>query len=479
MRRYTKIVATIGPASADKHSIRKLIQAGMNVARLNFSHGNYEFHESVIRFIRQESESLGIPVTIMQDLQGPKIRTGEIANGEIHLEAGQTLVLCTDPKPGDTSRVPVDFDELPVFVKPGSRILLADGHMELAVRECTDNEIITEVILGGTLQSNKGINLPGTELDIPGFTEKDQQDLEFGLSQGVDMVAMSFIRDAKDIMRVRTAIARLDPSRIHTPIIAKLERPEALLNLHEIIEAADGVMVARGDLGVELPPEDVPIAQKKIITAANQHAKVVITATQMLESMLENPRPTRAEASDVANAIFDGTDAVMLSGETAVGKYPIVAVQMMDAIVRRAEENLDLWGHWHGEPEESKTHDDAIYLSRAAAELAMDRNVEGIAVFTKTGSTALLMSKTRPKVPILGFTSDIKTYQRMAMYWGVIPHLAPRAESMEQLIDHVESGLLAETPVQRGQQVVLICGFPVDEMRPSNLVMLHTVGQRS
>ncbi len=479
MRRYTKIVATIGPASAEKQTIRRLIEAGMNVARLNFSHGDYAFHENVIRTIRSEAEQLGQAVTILQDLQGPKIRTGELKEGNISIEAGETLILCTDKKPGDAERVSVDFDELPTHVKPGSRILLADGHMELSVRECTDTEIVTEVVLGGTLKPHQGINLPGTALNIPGFTEKDRRDLEFGLSQGVDMVAMSFIRSAKDVMRVRTAIARASPARIRTPIIAKLERPEALENLNEIIEVADGVMVARGDLGVEMPPEEVPIAQKQIITAANKHAKIVITATQMLESMLENPRPTRAEASDVANAIFDGTDAVMLSGETAVGKYPIVAVQMMDAIVRKAEENLKEWGHWHGQPEESTAHSDAIYLSRAAAALALDRHVEGIAVFTKTGNTALLMSKTRPDVPILGFTSDVKTYYRMAMYWGVISHLVPRAETMEQLIDHVESGLLAETPVQRGQQVVLICGFPVDEMRPSNLVLLHTVGQRS
>ena len=479
MRRYTKIVATIGPASADKYTIHRLIEAGMNVARLNFSHGDYAFHKKVIEMIRAESEQLGQAVTIMQDLQGPKIRTGPLKDGPIKLEVGSTLVLCTDPKAGDSGRVSIDFDELPVQVKPGSRILLSDGHMELVVRECSEKEIVTEVVLGGELRAHQGVNLPGTSLVIPGFTEKDRRDLEFGLENGVDMIAMSFIRSAKDVVRVRTEIARLSQTRIRTPIIAKLERPEALANLHEIIEAADGVMVARGDLGVELPPEEVPIAQKQIISAANQHAKVVITATQMLESMLENPRPTRAEASDVANAIFDGTDAVMLSGETAVGKYPVGAVQMMDAIVRKAEENIKQWGHWDGHPEEVTSHSDAIYLSRAAAELARDRHVEGIAVFTKTGNTALFMSKTRPVVPILGFTSDPETYQRMAMYWGVISHLVPRAESMEQLIDHVEAGLLAETPVQRGQQVVLICGFPVDEMRPSNLVMLHTVGQRS
>jgi pyruvate kinase len=238
-------------------------------------------------------------------------------------------------------------------------------------------------------------------------------------------------------------------------------------------------MVARGDLGVELPPEEVPIAQKRIIESANQHSKLVITATQMLESMIENPRPTRAEASDVANAIFDGTDAVMLSGETAIGKYPLNAVRIMHSVVHRAEEHLAEWGHWSGRLAEKELNKDAVYLTRAAAALAQDRNVAGIAVFTMTGSTARLMSKARPSVPILAFTSEPRTYRMMSFFWGVIPHLVPFADTMEQLLAHVEAGLLAETPVQRGQQVVLICGFPVDQMRPSNLVMLHTVGQQS
>ncbi len=479
MRRRTKIVATIGPASRDKDTIRRLIQAGMDVARLNFSHGTHEIHAENIRTIREEAERCGRAISIMQDLQGPKIRVGELVDGKVHLDPGEPLILTTDMQLGDKHRMSIDNPNVPAYLRPGGRILLADGNLELSVKSISGSEIHTEVVVGGELRANQGVNLPDTRLDFPGFTEKDQADLAFGLEQGVDAIAMSFIRSAADVARVRAEIARLNPERVKTPIIAKVERQEALENLEEIIDAAEGVMVARGDLGVELPPEEVPIAQKRIIESANQHSKLVITATQMLESMIENPRPTRAEASDVANAIFDGTDAVMLSGETAMGRYPLNAVRIMDAVVRKAEENLAEWGHWRGRSGDQEIDRDAVYLTRAAAALAEDRNVAGVAVFTMTGSTALLMSKARPSIPILAFTSEPRTYRMMSFFWGVIPHLVPWADTMEQLLAHVEAGLLAETPVQRGQQVVLICGFPIDQMRPSNLVMLHTVGQQS
>jgi len=479
MKRRAKIVATIGPASRDKHILRNLIQAGMNVARLNFSHGQYEDHAQTIQDLRYMCERFGHPVTILQDLQGPKIRTGNLENGSIELKAGNRLTLTTEEILGNEQQISVDLPDLPFFVHPGSRILLADGQMELLVRECGENKIETEIVLGGRLTPHKGVNLPGVRLNIPGFTEKDEADLAFGLAQGVDMVAISFVRFAQDVARVRQAMARLNPDRVDTPIIAKLERPEALENLDAIIHAADGVMVARGDLGVEMSPQQVPIAQKRIIEAANRQGKAVITATQMLESMMDSPRPTRAEASDVANAIFDGTDAVMLSGETAAGHYPVETVQMMDAIVHEAEEHLMEWGHWRNTPVSENEENDSLYLCRAAAELAHDRHVAAVAVFTNTGKTALLMSKTRPGVPILAFTSKERTYRRMGLFWGVVPHLVPLADTLEALLAHVESALLAETPVQRGQQVVLICGFPVNEIRPSNTVMLHTVGQKS
>jgi len=336
----------------------------------------------------------------------------------------------------------------------------------------------TRVVQGGILKPNKGINLPGAWLDIPGFTEKDRVDLAFGLGRGIDAVAMSFVRTAEDILRLRQEIGRLAPDRTNTPIIAKLERPEALDNLEKIVEVADGVMVARGDLGVEMPPEAVPIAQKNIIECANRHAKVVITATQMLDSMIHNPRPTRAEASDVANAIFDGTDAVMLSGETAAGSYPVKAVQMMHAIICQAESNMEKWGHWKGLATTDAVNDDTFFMTMAARELAHDRNVSAIAAFTKSGRTALLLSKTRPGVPILAFTPEISTYQRLAMYWGIRPYLVPHASTIEAMLTDVEAVIMASTPIRPGQQVVLICGFPVDQVGPTNLALLHTIGER-
>lgn len=493
MDRYAKIVITAGPASQDSETIERLIIAGVNVVRLNFSHGTHADHAEVINRVRNASKRLNKPVTILQDLQGPKIRVGEIPGGSLELIPDHLLTISTRKENWEEFRstpvqsshavdsfshvIVVDFPELPRSVEPGGRILLDDGNMELVVIAVEDDRIETRVAQGGVLKSNKGVNLPGAKLTISGFTEKDREDLAFGLANKVDAVAVSFVRVPKDIVRVRQAIARLAPERNSTPIIAKLERPEALENLEEIVHVSDGVMVARGDLGVEMPPEVVPIVQKKIIECANRHSKVVITATQMLDSMIHNPRPTRAEATDVANAIFDGTDAVMLSGETAIGEYPLRAVQIMDAIIRQAEANMQKWGHWKGARDAEGTQDDAFYMTQAARELAHDRNVAAIAVFTKSGRTALLMSKSRPRVQILAFTPMIDTYGRLGLYWGVLPHLVPRADTIDEMLAAVESAMRATTPIQPGQQVVLIFGFPVDEVRPSNMALLHTVGK--
>ena len=481
--RHAKIVATIGPASEGEGIMVKLVEAGMNVARMNFSHGTHQQHAQRIERLRRISERLGQPVAILQDLQGPKIRTGEIQDGQIILITGQPLKLTTQTVVGTASLVSIDYPDLPHHVQPGNRILLADGQMELLVSKISGNEIETQVVLGGTLTPHKGVNLPGAKLDMPCLTQKDETDLAFGLGQGVDAVAMSFIRRAEDVEQVRLAIRRLAPERTHTPIIAKLERPESLENLDSIMEAADGVMVARGDLGVEMPPEAVPIAQKRIIACANRHTKIVITATQMLESMIHNPRPTRAEASDVANAIFDGSDALMLSGETATGQYPVETVAMMDAIIRQAEEHLDAWGHWHGtrphyrRASDPKTSEDAVFITRGAREQAYDRNVAAIAVFTVSGRTALLMSKERPRVPILAFTPSETTYHQMPLFWGVLPHLVPYSDTVEKMLEHVEAAMIAHNLIRPGQQVLLICGFPVGARRPANLTLLHTVGQ--
>jgi pyruvate kinase len=475
--RRTKIVATIGPASEGEEILERLIKAGLDVARLNFSHGSYDDHEEIYKRIRKISKKLGKAVTIMQDMQGPKIRTGEIEGKSITLKPDQRFTLTTKKIMGSNEIVSVDLPQLIQSVKPGGRILLDDGNLELVVTGIYDDRVETRVVLGGVLKEHKGVNLPGARLDIPGFTSKDEEDLEFGLKLGVDAVAVSFVRSARDVQLVRQAITRREPKQGFVPIIAKMERPEAMQNLDEIVEVADGVMVARGDLGVEMLPESVPIAQKRIIACANKHAKVVITATQMLDSMINNPRPTRAEATDVANAIFDGTDAVMLSGETAVGKYPIQSIEMMNAIACQAESSMREYGHWSGVFEPESGQDDTYFMTQAARELAHDRNVEAIAVFTKSGRTALLMSKTRPDVPILAFTPEAEAYNRMGLYWGVYPYHVPQRKNIEDMLESVEKEMVASSTITPGQQVVLICGFPVHAVRPTNLALLYTVGE--
>ena len=475
MQRCTKIVATIGPACKEENIILQLLNAGVNVARLNFSHGSHEYHAEVMQRLRQTAAQLGRTVCILQDLQGPKIRTGDLPADGIELTAGQQVTLSIHA--AEPGTIPVDFDELPRGVRPGGRILLDDGNLEMRVISTDGEHVKASMVVGGVLKSHKGINLPGAVLNIPAMTEKDENDLAFGLSKGVDAVALSFVRSPNDIAYLRKKIRELAPERSNTPIIAKLERPEALDNLEAIVQVTDGVMVARGDLGVEMSPQEVPIAQKRIIECANRYGKVVITATQMLDSMIHNPRPTRAEASDVANAIFDGTDAVMLSGETAIGAYPVGAVEMMNAIICQAESNMDVWGHWKGEMIVQSRLDDTFYMTQAARELAHDRNVAAIAVFTKSGRTALLLSKTRPIVPILAFTPDEATYRRMEMYWGVTPYLVPHANTIEEMLTAVETALMATQALQPGQQVVLICGYPVNKVRPTNLALLHTIGE--
>lgn len=476
MRRCTKIVATIGPASQDEHTIRALLQSGMNVARLNFSHGTHSEHAEVYRLLRETAQKLGQPLMILQDLQGPKIRTGELHQGSAELIAGQLFTLTTLDLLGDSSQVSVDLPILAQCLDAGSKILLDDGNIELQVVSIGEDQVETRVIQGGVLMPHKGVNLPGASIDIPSMTAKDEEDLKFGIELGVDAIAASFVRTSEDVQLIRDTINRYSRSEPKIPIIAKLERQEALTNLEAIVHVADGLMVARGDLGVEMPPEAVPIAQKRIIEIANQHSKVVITATQMLDSMIHSPRPTRAEASDVANAIFDGTDAVMLSGETAVGEYPVYAVKMMDAIAMQTESYMDRWGHWQGPHGSVEEHDDTYYLTLAARELAHDRNVAAIAIFTKSGRTALLMSKTRPGVPILAFTPLIETYNRMQMYWGISSHKIPHVNTIEEMIQVVEEEMLTANSIQPGQQVVLIFGYPVHEVRPTNMALLHTVG---
>ncbi len=478
MERRAKIVATIGPACDDAHMLEQLMRAGMNVARLNFSHGTHEEHAERIARLRKLSEELGLPIGILQDLQGPKIRVG-VLEPALELVEDEIVRLHAEGNEDSAStekQIPVAFAELFDSVAQDDHILLDDGHLSLQVVETHAKDLRAKVLEGGRLSSHKGINLPGVRLTIPGFTEKDRADLAFGLTQNVDFVAISFVRTPEDVRSVHNAMHQLDEQGAHPLVIAKLERPEALDNLEEILAEADGVMVARGDLGVEMPPETVPIAQKRIIEAANRHGKIVITATQMLDSMITNPLPTRAEASDVANAIFDGTDAVMLSGETASGAYPLESVRFMDRIVRAAEASYADWGHYR--MPDAPTGDDAASMTRAARELAHDLNVTAVAVFTHTGRTGLLMSKARPRVPIMAFTPVKSSFGRMALYWGVIPYLVPMASTLREMVNQADSKLMASGSVKEGQQVVVISAFPVTTVRPSNMALLHNVGEK-
>jgi pyruvate kinase len=475
MNRRAKIIATLGPASSDLVTIKKLVHAGMNVTRINFSHGTHNEHAVVINNIRQVAEKLGQPITILQDLQGPKIRTGEIQGGQILISSGDKFTLTTENIIGNRECVSVDYPNLTRSVHLGGRILLDDGNLELIVEKINPKTIVTRVSTGGILKPHKGVNLPGAKLDIQSFTTKDKDDLAFGLSQNIDAVALSFVRSEQDVINLRNEIQKIDSSKSTIPIIAKLERPEALVNLHKIIHAADGVMVARGDLGVELPPATVPTEQKRIINIANHHLKIVITATQMLESMMNNPRPTRAEASDVANAIFDGSDLVMLSGETAIGKYPVETVEMMASIIAEAEIHATKWGHFDIGMRDDLSHEEAFYITRAARELAYSRDVAAIAVFTISGHTAQVMSKVRPQVPILAFTPNENTYNKLALNWGVDPYIVPHSETVEGMLDQVKRVISESTKLQPGQEVVLIAGFPIGAMRSANFLLLHEV----
>jgi pyruvate kinase len=476
MMRRAKIVATIGPASDSEQALEALIKAGVNVARLNFSHGTHEQHASRVATIRAVSKKLGMPVGILQDLQGPKIRVGKLEN-PLQLSMNEEVCLYASkeqPPQTDNQLLPVDFRELFDSVHPGDRLLLDDGRLTLQVITARGNVVEARVIVGGTLSSHKGINLPGVKLRIAGFTEKDKADLAFGIAQGVNAVAISFVRSAEDVKTVRAAMEEFSKGKRVPLLIAKLEKPEAMLELEAILDVVDGVMVARGDLGVELPPERVPALQKQIIHAANARAKLVITATQMLESMIQNPLPTRAEASDVANAIFDGTDAVMLSAETASGEHPIAAVSMMSRIVVEAETHFLEWGS-RQDARAGLGVSDAASMARAANQLAHDPDVSAVAVFTVQGRSAWLMSKARPAKEIYAFTPEEDTFNQLSFLWGVRPHLARYASSLDEMLADVDS-VLMESTVNPGQQVVLVCGYPVGGQRAPNMALLHTVG---
>jgi pyruvate kinase len=443
----------------------------MDVARLNFSHGDHDSHGKTIARIRKASKEIGKPVAIMQDLQGLKIRTGQLENQEpVELIDGQQFAITTETIEGNRDRVSTSYDLLPRDVEKGNRILLSDGLIELRVISTTDTEVQCEVVSGGTLGETQGINLPQVNLSRTGLTAKDLTDLEFGMEQRVDCVALSYIQSAEDILRIREEIS----SRNHdTPIIAKLETEAAIDNLEAIMEACDAVMVARGDLGVELPPERVPVIQKQVITRANQMGKAVITATQMLESMVSNPRPTRAEASDVANAVFDGTDAVMLSSETTKGRYPVASVVMMAKIIDEAERAGTRTRAGRLEKAENLSFPEAV--CNAAFHASRSINARAIVVFTQTGATARLISKFRPSADIFGLTPHCHVMNRMALYWGVHGIQMSEIANIEQLIEGLDNLLLKLQLVAIGDKLVILTGAPIVQKGSTTLMKLHQV----
>jgi pyruvate kinase len=472
--RRTKIVATLGPATSTPEQIARLTNAGMDVARLNFSHGTHADHAARLDMVRRAAVDADRPVAALMDLQGPKIRTGSLDRGQaVKLVAGQSFTITTKKIIGTSQQVSTTYQMLPIDVRKGDRILLSDGLIELQVRDTTDDEVMTEVVHGGELREHQGINLPGVRVSAPAVTEKDLEDLRFGLEQDVDYVAISFVSKASDVQRVKDLIAKAEKG---TPVIAKIERPEALDNLPEILAAADGIMVARGDLGVEMPPEQVPIMQKQIIEAANHSGIPVITATQMLESMITNPRPTRAEASDVANAIIDGTDAVMLSAETATGQYPIEAIQMM-AVIAEVVEASGRHGDQGAVPRWSlpEIHSTPRAIGAAACSIARELPLRAIVVFTKSGSTAQIVSHYRPHIPILAFTPSEQVYQRLSLLWGVRPMQIDMYERLDKLENRLLAILVDRGYAQPGDLVVMTGGHPTYRHGQTNFLKIVEV----
>ena len=473
LTRRAKIICTIGPASRTPECLRALAVAGMDVARLNFSHGTHRDHSETIRNIRQLSRELDRPVAILQDLQGPKIRTGPLKENSVELRRGSSFTLTTETVEGDHDCISTTYEDLPSSVKPGDHILLSDGLLRLEVRQVERARVKCTVVDGGILRSRSGINLPRVQFQIPALSEKDREDLAFGLGQGVDFVALSFVRRAADIASLREI---MDAAGVQVPAVAKLEKPQAIENLDEILQAADGVMIARGDLGVEMPPEQVPFLQKDIIRQA-AHLKVpVITATQMLESMTEHPRPTRAEASDVANAILDGTDAVMLSGETAIGQYPAETAHMMDRIVREAEKNLDFLPPLQQRRSVDLPAPFPDAIAQAACRAAAEIRATAIIAFTQSGFTARLISKYRPSTPIIAFTFHPHVHCQLALYWGVTPKLIDFVDDAERLIEKAESLLCREGLIRPGDNLVLVAGTPLAHPGTTNLIRLRRAG---
>jgi pyruvate kinase len=479
-RARTKIVATIGPASSTPERVAALIDAGVSVFRLNFSHGTHEAHEQSYRAIRQLSEQKGRAIGIMQDLQGPKLRIGELVeDGPVVLEDGETFRICTRPILGTSEMASTSYERFGQDLQPGDPVLIDDGKLRF---EVTGIELGTDygdivsmrVLQGGELNPRKGINLPKTRVSEPALTAKDREDLEFGLALGVDLFAHSFVRRAEDLSDARAIIQEQGSGQ---PLIAKIEKPQAVQHLASIIDAVDGVMVARGDLGVEMPPEEVPLIQKTIIRQANMVGKPVITATQMLESMMEHPVPTRAEASDVANAILDGTDAVMLSGETAVGDYPVEAVRTMASIARTVERDRvgTAWELQRAGIRSDENQTEARAIGHAARALADDLKARAVAVLTRSGATAQSVSLERPRAPIIAFTADADVGRRLSLWHGVEPVIMPLESTIDALLEQVEREAVRRDLAGAGDRIVVVGANPHRHAHPSLFVEVHTI----
>lgn len=468
--RRAKIVATLGPATSSYEALRAIIDAGVNVARMNLSHGSYEVHEEVYANVRKAAEDLDAPVAVLVDLQGPKIRLAKFENGPHFLDVGDIFTITTEDVPGTKEICGTTFKGLPQDVAPGDFLLIDDGKVKLKVLDTDGVRVRTEVVVAGNVSNNKGINLPGVAVNVPALSEKDEDDLRWGLKLGADYIALSFVRNAADVTRVHEIMAE-EGRRI--PVIAKIEKPQAVDNLEEIIDAFDGIMVARGDLAVELPLEAVPIVQKRTIELSRRMAKPVIVATQMLESMTDNPVPTRAEASDVANAVLDGADAVMLSGETSVGKYPVVTVQTMARIVASTEDH----GLERIPPLGTKPRTQGGAITLAAAEVADFVDAKYVCVFTESGDSARRMSRLRFRIPMKAFTPDEAIRRRMNLTWGIESFLVERVDHTDAMYKQVDEILLERGLAEEGDKVVVISGSPPGVPGSTNDMRVHIIGK--
>lgn len=471
----TKIVCTIGPASESEEVLEGLIKNGLNVARLNFSHGSYEEHKKRIDTIKKVRNKLDLPIGIMLDTKGPEIRTGKFKDGSVDLEEGQKFVLTTRDLIGDNTVGSITYDNLSNDVKVGDTILIDDGLIELEVIDIIEKTDIKCIVKNnGTVKDHKGINVPGVKTSLPAVTDKDIQDIKFGIENGIDFIAASFIRKAEDILDIRKILEENGANGIQ--IIAKIENHEGVDNIDKIIQVADGIMVARGDLGVEIFTEDIPIIQKSIIKKCNEVGKPVITATQMLDSMIRNPRPTRAEVTDVANAIIDGTDAIMLSGETAAGKYPIEAVKVMHNIATRTEEYLD-YGQILKIKSLGKEITTTNAISRATCNTAQDLGASAIVTATSSGYTARAVSKFRPKAPIIAATTSKDVMRKLSLIWGVYPVLSSNSDSTDEVIDLSIHSAMEKGYVNEGDLIVITAGIPVGVSGTTNLIKVHVIGE--